>query len=242
MLAASTRERQSFAKKEGFPLKKYIQWACVTLFLLIELPLYHMILTTGGDTLVYSSFFSIVACFFYALIWAKKEPLTAAGLACTVAADYFLVICDPIQRTWGMVFFLMAQSLYAVRLHRVIPSRVFWILRVGILSLGVAVAWMVLGSKTDLLAILSILYYANLILNIFAAFSRFKTEKLAAFGFLLLILCDTVIGLQVACGGYLPIAEDSRIYKIIFMDFHLSWFFYLPSQILLALSVGLKKR
>lgn len=218
------------------------KWLFAVLFLLIELPLYHMILTTGGDILVYSSFFSIVVCFVYGLIWAGKEPLTVAGLACTVAADLFLVVCDPIQRTWGMVFFLMAQSLYAVRLHRVIASRVFLGLRVGILCLGAAVAWILLGEKTDLLAILSILYYANLILNIFAAFSRFKTEKLVAVGFLLLILCDTVIGLQVACGAYLPISEGSVIYKIIFMDFHLSWFFYLPSQVLLALSVGLKKR
>lgn len=212
------------------------------LFLLIELPLYHMILTTGGDKLVYSSFISIVVCCIYALIWAKNEPLTAAGLTCTMMADYFLVICDPIERTWGMVFFLAAQSLYAIRLHRLIRGRVFLTLRIGILSLGAAVAWMVLGDKTDLLSILSILYYSNLILNIFAAFSQFKVEKLAAIGFLLLILCDTVIGLQVACNGYLPISENSIIYNIIFMDFHLSWFFYLPSQILLALSVGLKQK
>lgn len=218
------------------------KWLITALFLLIELPLYHIILTTGGDKLVYSSFISIVVCCVYALIWAKNEPLTAVGLTCTMIADYFLVICDPIERTWGMVFFLAAQSLYAIRLHRAIPSRVFLGLRIGILSLGAVVAWMVLGDKTDLLAILSILYYANLILNIFAAFSHFRTEKLAAIGFLLLILCDTVIGLQVACDTYLPIGEDSLIYKIIFMDFHLSWFFYLPSQVQLALSVGLKKK
>ena len=51
-----------------------------------------------------------------------------------------------------------------------------------------------------------------------------------------ILLCDTVIGLQVAAGGYLPIGEGSLLHKIIFMDFFLSWFFYLPSQILIALS------
>ena len=222
-------------------MKKYCKWLFAALFLLIEIPLYYMILTTGGDTLVYSSYLSIVVCFCYALLFVRNEPLTVAGLAFTVAADHCLVVCDPIQRTWGMAFFLVAQSLYAIRLHRVIGSRVFLILRVSLSLLGAAAAWIVLGSKTDLLSILSILYYANLILNLFAAFFRFKTEKLAALGFLLFILCDTVIGLQVACGGYLPISENSIIYKIIFMDFHLSWFFYLPSQVLLALSVGLKK-
>ena len=55
------------------------------------------------------------------------------------------------------------------------------------------------------------------------------------------MLCDTVIGLQVASGAYLPIAEGSILYRIIFMDFFLSWFFYLPSQVLITLS-GMQKR
>jgi hypothetical protein len=45
-----------------------------------------------------------------------------------------------------------------------------------------------------------------------------------------------VIGLQVAAQGYLPIEEGTLLHRILFMNFNLSWFFYLPSQVLIALT------
>ena len=44
-----------------------------------------------------------------------------------------------------------------------------------------------------------------------------------------------VVGAIVAAGGYLPIAEGSALYSLLFSGFNLAWFFYLPSQVLLAL-------
>ena len=41
---------------------------------------------------------------------------------------------------------------------------------------------------------------------------------------------------------YLPIRESSLLYRILFMPFPLSWFFYLPSQVLIALSASRSKR
>ncbi len=75
-------------------------------------------------------------------------------------------------------------------------------------------------------------------MNIVAAFKRFGQNSLFAIGLVLFLLCDTVIGLQVASGGYLPIGEGTLLYKIIFAPFHLSWFFYLPSQVLIALTAA----
>jgi len=83
-------------------------------------------------------------------------------------------------------------------------------------------------------------YYVNLLVNIIESFICFKAEKLFAVGLVFFVLCDTVIGLQAAAGSYLPISEESLIYKIIFMDFFLSWFFYLPSQVLIAMSTNQK--
>jgi hypothetical protein len=60
--------------------------------------------------------------------------------------------------------------------------------------------------------------------------------------FTLFLLCDTVIGLQVAAGGYLPIAQDSVLYGLLFSGFNLAWLFYLPSQVLIALCAGGKSR
>lgn len=206
-------------------------------FLLLELVLYILILTAGGDLLVISSYGAIVICFLYALANLDRgNRLLAAGLACTVAADFFLVVCSPIQQLWGMVFFLAAQTLYAVMLHRQHKSKPLLFLRILLSAVAITVTFAVLRDKTDILALISICYYANLIMNIAAAFSRFRENRLLAVGFVLFLLCDTVIGLQVASGGYLPIRENSLLYKILFVDFNLSWFFYLPSQVCIALS------
>lgn len=206
-------------------------------FLIVEAFLYGIILTSGGDLLVYSCFLSIVLCFVHALIHIKRgDKLLAAGLACTVMADLCLVVCSPAQRLWGMVFFLAAQSLYAIRLHRQIKSKALLIIRISLTVVALAVTAIVLKDATDALALVSLCYYANLIMNIVTSFARFRQNKLLAIGFVLFLLCDTVIGLQVACGGYLPIEEGTLLHQIIFMPFNLAWFFYLPSQVLISLS------
>ena len=51
----------------------------------------------------------------------------------------------------------------------------------------------------------------------------------------LFLLCDTVIGLQVMGGMYLPIDDGSLLSRILYPGFNLAWLFYLPSQVLLAL-------
>lgn len=205
------------------------------IFLLLEAVLYYLILTTGGKMLVVSSYLSILLCFCFALVnWG--DQLIIAALACTCMADLFLVVWQPQQQLWGMVWFLCAQCLYAVKLQRLSHSKILGGIRVGLTLIGALVTVIVLREKTDALAVISVCYYANLIMNILQSLENFKKTPLLAVGFVLFLLCDTVIGLQVAAGGYLPIAEGSLLYRIIFMDFFLSWFFYLPSQVLIALS------
>jgi uncharacterized membrane protein YhhN len=212
-----------------------IQKKMTAIFIVLEAVLYALILTTGGKTLIWSEFISIILCFAFALLhWGK--PLMIAGLAMTVCADFCLVVCDPIQQLWGMVFFLGAQTFYAVLLHRQGLRRGLLIARLALSVAVEAVAILILGENTDALALVSMCYYVNLIMNMVCAFVRFRDNRLMAIGFVLFILCDTVIGLQVAAGGYLPIPEGSLIHSLIFSGFHLSWFFYLPSQVLLALS------
>lgn len=211
--------------------------AITLVFLLAELVLYYLILTTGGSVLVYSSFISIVLCFVHVLVNAKtNDKFILAGLGCTVMADFFLVVCSPIQQLWGMIFFLIAQSLYAVKLHLANQNKALLWARIVLILFALTITVLVLREKTDALALVSLCYYANLIFNIVVAFTRFKQMRLFPIALVLFLLCDTVIGLQVACGGYLPIAEGSLLHRIIFMPFNLSWLFYLPSQVLISLS------
>lgn len=205
-------------------------------FLLAELLLYYLLLTAGGVAAVVTSYSSIVLCFLYVLLHRKGNGLMVGAMACTVAADFFLVVYQPQQQLWGMVFFLGAQSLYAIRLYRENPHKFLLYFRLGLIAAAELVAVLVLGPKTDALALISLCYYANLICNILAAFALWRKNKLLPIGFVLFLLCDTVIGLQVATSGYLAIPADSLLYSILFVDFNLAWVFYLPSQVCIALN------
>ncbi len=209
-------------------LKKFLLPA----FLGIEAALYICILTTGGSLLIWSSFLSIVLCCAFAF-FAGRNNWVRAGLVCTVGADFFLVLLG--EKLPGMVFFLAAQTLYAIMLHRETPGKVFLWLRIGAVAAIEVITLTILGSKTDALALISVAYYVMLIVNLIQSFTKNKPLSLA---FLLFLLCDTVIGLQVAAGGYLPIGADTLLYRILFMPFNLAWFFYLPSQVLIGIFGG----
>lgn len=222
-------------------MKKINIKRCFTLaFLLAEGILYSLILTTHGELLMGSSFASIVLCFAYALL-CRGTPLLVAGLASTVAADFFLTACYPRQQLAGMVFFLAVQTLYAIFLHRQGFRRGWLAVRLGLTALITAVAFAVLREKTDALAVISVWYYANLVMNMLMAFGKIRSFPLLAVGLVLFILCDTVVGLQVASEGYLSIGKETLLYRILFVNFNLSWLFYLPSQVLIALTAGRKK-
>lgn len=206
-------------------------------FLIAEAILYYFVLTAGGDIFTVCAYTGIVLCFLFALLFGvKNDPLIVAGLACTVGADFCLVVCSPIQQLWGMVFFLGAQSFYAAKLYLNQKNRTLLLIRIGLIVAIEMVAIIILKDKLDALAVVSVCYYANLFMNIVTAFTQWHKNKLLPIGLVAFILCDTVIGLQVAAGGYLPITEGSALHDFLFMDFNLSWFFYLPSQVMIALS------
>ena len=151
-------------------------------------------------------------------------------------ADFFLVVCDPRQQLWGMICFLAAQTMYAIMLHRRRHSKVILGLRIGLIASIELIAYLILRNRIDALVIVSVCYYAILVMNMVHAFVNFRNMPMLAIGFALFILCDTVIGLQTASGGYLAIDERCWLHRVLFMDFNLAWFFYLPSQVLIALS------
>ena len=212
------------------------------LFLIAECILYYFVITANGMTFTVTAYSGIVLCFLFALaMGVKNDWLIVAGLACTVGADFCLVVCDPIQQLWGMVFFLGAQIFYAVSLYRKQKNNVLMAIRIGLSLVAVVIALVVLKENVDALALISVCYYANLIMNMVTAFTQWDKCKLLPIGFVLFILCDTIIGLQVASGGYLPIAKDSALYDLLFNSIFTSWMFYLPSQVLIALSAYKKK-
>lgn len=219
----------------------------VIAFIAIELVLSVLLQTVGGRAGDAMRFGAIVFCCLFCLLFMERTPaylLTQAALACTVGADYFLVWSRPMLQLPAMLFFLVAQSAYAVRLYMTDDSVVCrrW-QRWSRPLLGVAVLFVtviVLGTRTDALALVSMLYYATLVLNVIFACIGFKSNSLLALGLVLFLCCDTVIGLGML-DGYIPISPDALVYRVIHPGFDLAWAFYLPSQVLIVLSLWKKR-
>ena len=220
---------------------KIYRWIITIAFVAAQAFLYPRILTSGGDVLVNSCFCAISLCFLYAFAGLGK-PLLVAGLAGTVVADYYLVVCGAQYKLEGMFAFLLVQALYATYFHTKGFSKKWLWARLILTALAVGTAFGVLGNKTDTLAIVSVCYYANILMNLLMAFCRLKKFFLLAIGFLFFILCDTVVGLQVASQGYLSIGQDTLLHQILFSDINLVWLFYLPSQVLIALAACFSKK
>lgn len=215
-------------------LKRFILPA---IFVIIAALLYRYIIFVPGQYVDQIMFLSIILCFAFGLLNTRKDNfLRTLALACTVGADYYLVYCTPRQELNGMLFFLAVQTFYAAYLFVSGRKKLWLFVRVGLVAAIEVVTYIVLGSKMDPLAAVSVAYYAIMLVNILEAFTQIKKDILFPIGLLLFVLCDSVIGLQVAAKGYLPIPADSALYQLIFSNFNLPWLFYLPSQVLIALS------
>ena len=183
-----------------------------------------------------------LACAF-CLIFAERSYsylFTQLALIFTLCADYFLVYHTTPFQLEGMICFCFAQAAYFLRIYfeheSSLRRRVHLILR-AVISIGAMLgAYIVLGEATDPVAVVSVFYYANLILNLVFSFISFKKAPIMAIGFLCFLLCDTFIGLA-NIGPYLTFPEGSFIHKLLDPGFDPSWAFYVPSQALLAMSL-----
>lgn len=217
--------------------KKQNTWL-LTAFLLVEAALYALILT--GHWVVSAQYAAVVLCVLFVIAHLRGANYYILGaLLCTAAADWFLVVQRPQEKLTAMLFFLGAQTLYAVLLHRRARARGLITARLLLVLVAEAVTVLVLREKLDALAMVSIAYYAMVILNIVCAFCSYKKEPLMAWALVLFFLCDTVVGLQVASVDYLIL--PAWLNNVLFCGFPLDWLFYLPSQVMLAVC-GRKNR
>ena len=190
---------------------KALRVAAIALFIAVELVLGILLQTVGGREADAFRMSSVILCALFCLLFAERSPaylLTQGALVCTVCADYFLVWLQPMVQLPAMLFFLVAQSAYTVRLYLTDHSatRRRW-QRWAVPVLGaaaVAVTAIVLGQGADALALVSMLYYAVLLLNVVFALCRFRGNPLLAVGLLLFLCCDTVVGFAMM-DAYLPI-------------------------------------
>ncbi|MBQ9802665.1 MAG: hypothetical protein IJW51_06320 [Clostridia bacterium] len=217
--------------------------AAVGVFVAAEITLGTLLQVQHGHTVTVCSYASVILACLFCLLSASRSVAyfsTQLGLFCTVGADFFLVWLPERQQLPAMLFFSVAQLAYFARLYAADTSprrrRLHLILRLALSALILPVTALVLRGGTDAVALVSMFYYVNLIVNIVFAFWQAERPPLFAVGLLLFLCCDTLIGLS-CLDAYFPISADSLIWRITHPGFDLAWAFYVPSQTLIALSL-----
>ena len=183
-------------------------------------------LTGRGGQSVPLKYAGILLCLAFSLLGADR--LVPLALALTAGADWFLLVRND-HYALGVALFLCVQGVYFVRLRRA-GAPAAYPLRSGLaLGAGLAVcaAGMAVGQAAPL-NLLAALYFSQLLSNTVLAW-RLKGRRWRRFalGLTLFAGCDVCVGLFNALPAASPLYPAASVGM---------WLFYLPSQVLIALS------
>ena len=201
------------------------------LFLVLEGAVYAAFLALDlaglGGLSIWPKYAGILLCLAFACLAAVRggDRLIPFALACTALADLFLLVLNRYYPL-GVAIFLVVQTLYLLRLRRDGADSAPW-LRAGLaLILALAVYGLGLLSPLNLLVCL---YFSQLLSNTCLAWTvKGRSQRLFALGLTLFVGCDVCVGLF-NLSGLVPDA----LYHFARVGM---WLFYLPSQVLIALS------
>lgn len=211
-------------------------------FLAIQSVLFVLVQTTKGEIHDVVSFAVVVLSALFMLLCIQRSKsyiLMQIGLICTVFADLFLVVIDPMIQLPAMVFFSGTQICYFLRIYFTTSKKeklIHLILRASLIVIIQIITVIVLKEKTDALSLVSMFYYTNLVLNVVFAFIHFKKLPLFAIGLVLFLLCDTIIGLDIMAESYIT-GKALETFNSILTGLNWAWVFYVPSQALLGISL-----
>lgn len=210
----------------------------LSIFALIQTVYLVLVIVTGRDfftSVLISASFMILSC-----AKTKSYLFMQIGLVCTVFADIFLVVIEPMIQLPAMIFFSCTQICYFLKIFFETKSKkeklIHLIFRASLTVIVQIITIIVLKEKTDALSLVSMLYYTNLILNVIFAFIHFKKSPVLAIGLLLFLLCDTIIGLDIMASSYISGTALEAVNSLI-SGANWAWIFYVPSQALIASSL-----
>ncbi len=197
-------------------------------FLLLDL------LVVGQKLSLWLKYGAIVLCFVLALAQLSKSlhhRLTTTALAFTLLADLFLLLLNRFYLT-GLLFFCIVQILYLARIRLVggWSYPLCLTARLALPTCALFLLWSV--NALTLLNAVCTIYFSQLLCNALESHTlQGRTPWAGGFqaGLWLFVGCDLCVGLH---NLSLPLPDWLEWLSSIGM-----WAFYLPSQILLSLSV-----
>ena len=139
-----------------------------------------------------------------------------------------------------MIFFSITQICYFIRIYLSQNDRkiriIHLIVRILLVVIALIATIIVLKENTDLLSLISLFYYANLLVNVVFSFITNKKSLLFSIGLACFAMCDLFIGFSVLNDSYIELKEGTLLYFLANPGFNIAWIFYVPSQTLIALS------
>ena len=213
-------------------------------YLLIQISLYvTAIFLKTNLSIKYLEYSFIIINFISSVILTifiktSDSRLVSYALFFTLLADTFLLMINK-YFTLAVTIFIITQIMYYLRLidfRKIKKIIALDYVRLMLIIIMVVLSFIVLKERNDLLVVVTMIYFVNLIMNFFESIKYRSISSLFMVGLLLFIFCDIFVGLW-KIDNYIDIVENTLLYKIINLDFNTAWFFYFPSQILLLLSI-----
>lgn len=200
-------------------------------------------------------FAGIVGCFCYTLLFLKKKDnplstqLVRGALFFTVISDIFLLFTNESEK--GLFTFCIVQGIYRYFLwiiskqHSKKENSLFFLfLPNTIIGIFVLFVMYFLSIDINLLLIITVFYFVSIVINVIvaikAAISIMESYLVIyALGMLLFLFCDINVGIFNLADF---IVLDSRIFDQIYKFSTVGmWLFYLPAQVLLAISLSFNR-
>ena len=179
---------------------------------------------------VWLKYIGILLCLTFSLLCLRSggDGMVFPALTLTALVDVLLLLTDSLDPL-GVFLFLGAQTVYLIRL-RLTSGKSRWLLRATLpLLIGAVMVEVGLGTPLNLLAGL---YFSQLVVNTLLAWTT-PGQRLFAIGLTLFVCCDLCVAAFNA-PGLVP----GGLYHFARVGM---WLFYLPSQVLIALSALPKK-
>lgn len=200
----------------------------IKIFICLEAALYlaftAMDIYATGDG-KWLKFAGIALCFVFSAFLSVKggEKLVTAAIGLAMAADVFLLLLDKYYIA-GVGLFFIVQILYFLRIYRANGRKGAWLVRLFLFTGSIALL-LNLGCEFPLVLLVAA-YLAFFVCNVMQASG--SENKLFFAGLCVFLCCDICVGLHnmpTVLPEWLRRAADIGM-----------WTFYLPSQVMLALS------
>jgi len=211
--------KHSVIPKSLIAVFSFIEGLLYLAFLLLDI-------SGRGEYTLWLKYAGILLCLAFAAFCALHggEPLVAPALLFTAGADWFLLIRNE-HLLLGVALFLCVQALYFLRLHRAGGCRKLLWLRLALAVVFTLAPLLIPGMATPL-NLLAMLYFSQLLSNTVLAWTL-PAMRTFALGLTLFVGCDICVGL------FNAFALPPALFSVVSVGM---WFFYLPSQVLIALS------